>query len=130
MNARRRRPRQLLRASGWSSPTCDWWSTAAWVDAAERKIGLSKKRAEWSAEQEADSESQVESKPRRGGLSGSFGGEDTTDLISHTSLSGVPSTATTTSKADVPPAEANVEAEAKEEAGTDADSAKETSEDS
>jgi len=39
------------------------------VDSVERKIGLSKKRAEWSAEQ--DSESTAEPpKPRRGGLHG------------------------------------------------------------
>jgi len=49
------------------------------VDPAERKIGLSKKRAEWSVEQDADSG--IESKPRirRGGLEGP--GEDTTSLI-------------------------------------------------
>ncbi|MCB9850472.1 MAG: 30S ribosomal protein S1 [Phycisphaerales bacterium] len=49
------------------------------VDAGERKIGLSKKRAEWSAEQrEAAGEPSVV-KQRRGGLHGA--GEQTTDLI-------------------------------------------------
>ena len=51
------------------------------VDAEQRKIGLSKKRAEWSVEQEADSGAAKIAKPRRGGLSGS--GEDTTDRIAH-----------------------------------------------
>ena len=40
------------------------------VDAAERKIGLSKKRAEWSAEQESDSRESAPPKVRRGGLHG------------------------------------------------------------
>ena len=40
------------------------------VDASERKIGLSKKRAEWSVEQDADSASSRKSKVRRGGLHG------------------------------------------------------------
>ena len=39
------------------------------VDAVERKIGLSKKRAEWSAEQEGEAVGEAP-KPRRGGLSG------------------------------------------------------------
>ncbi|GAG53118.1 unnamed protein product, partial [marine sediment metagenome] len=47
------------------------------VDPVERKIGLSKKRAEWSIEQ--DEESEKKFKPRRGGLHGP--GEETTDLI-------------------------------------------------
>jgi small subunit ribosomal protein S1 len=45
------------------------------VDAGERKIGLSKKRAEWSAEQEGDAGLQKKPKLRRGGLHGS-GEED------------------------------------------------------
>jgi small subunit ribosomal protein S1 len=49
------------------------------VDPVERKIGLSKKRAEWSAEQDLESESDKKSKPRRGGLHGP--GEETTALI-------------------------------------------------
>jgi len=40
------------------------------VDAVERKIGLSKKRAEWSAEQEAEAAPEPQ-KQRRGGLEGS-----------------------------------------------------------
>ncbi len=40
------------------------------VDAVERKIGLSKKRAEWSAEQEAESGAPTAPKARRGGLHG------------------------------------------------------------
>jgi len=46
------------------------------VDATERKIGLSKKRAEWSAEQDAESGAAV-GKPRRGGLHATSG--DSTD---------------------------------------------------
>ncbi len=50
------------------------------VDAGERKIGLSKKRAEWSAEQEAESGAEkVAAKPRRGGLHSDT--EETTDLL-------------------------------------------------
>lgn len=41
------------------------------VDPVERKIGLSKKRAEWSAEQSAENEPAEPSKVRRGGLEGS-----------------------------------------------------------
>ena len=40
------------------------------VDAVERKIGLSKKRAEWSAEQDAESGAASAPKVRRGGLHG------------------------------------------------------------
>jgi small subunit ribosomal protein S1 len=40
------------------------------VDAVERKIGLSKKRAEWSAEQDAESGTASVTKVRRGGLHG------------------------------------------------------------
>ena len=40
------------------------------VDAVERKIGLSKKRAEWSAEQEAEAMPAEPPKVRRGGLDG------------------------------------------------------------
>jgi len=40
------------------------------VDPVERKIGLSKKRAEWSAEQEAESAPAEPPKVRRGGLDG------------------------------------------------------------
>jgi small subunit ribosomal protein S1 len=49
------------------------------VDPIERKIGLSKKRAEWSAEQEAGQAEDKQPKPRRGGLVGA--GEETTDLV-------------------------------------------------
>ncbi len=49
------------------------------VDPAERKIGLSKKRAEWSIEQDPDSEEARKTRARRGGLSGP--GEETTDQI-------------------------------------------------
>ncbi len=48
------------------------------VDTAERKIGLSKKRAEWSMEQEGGVDAK-KPKPRRGGLHGP--GEETTSLI-------------------------------------------------
>ncbi len=44
------------------------------VDQVERKIGLSKKRAEWSADQEGQ-EGEVDAKPRRGGLHGASGPE-------------------------------------------------------
>ena len=40
------------------------------VDSVERKIGLSKKRAEWSVEQEAEASVETPSKQRRGGLEG------------------------------------------------------------
>ncbi len=50
------------------------------VDSGERKIGLSKKRAEWSAEQRDAAEAEAKpAKVRRGGLHGP--GEQTTDLI-------------------------------------------------
>jgi len=51
------------------------------VDPVERKIGLSKKRAEWSAEQEAESGPASPTKTRRGGLHGS--GVEAGGLISH-----------------------------------------------
>ncbi len=43
------------------------------VDPVERKIGLSKKRAEWSAEEEESAGAAEPVKPRRGGLEGSIG---------------------------------------------------------
>jgi len=49
------------------------------VDTAERKIGLSKKRAEWSAEQREAAGENRPVKARRGGLHGP--GEQTTDMI-------------------------------------------------
>jgi small subunit ribosomal protein S1 len=50
------------------------------VDPVERKIGLSKKRAEWSVEQ--DAESAVEPpKARRGGLEGAVGAESAPGLL-------------------------------------------------
>ena len=49
------------------------------VDPGERKIGLSKKRAEWSAEQTAESGAAGAPKVRRGGLEGS--GEESLGLI-------------------------------------------------
>ncbi|MCH7729447.1 MAG: S1 RNA-binding domain-containing protein [Planctomycetes bacterium] len=58
------------------------------VDPDERKIGLSKKRAEWSAEQDAESEFAAKPKLRRGGLHGS--GEETTDRIDMTAYSPKP----------------------------------------
>ena len=58
------------------------------VDAADRKIGLSKKRADWAADSTAPpGESGAElsaRKQRRGGLHGA--GEATTDIISGTAL--------------------------------------------
>ncbi len=48
------------------------------VDATERKIGLSKKRAEWTAEEERD-KADKKVRPRRGGLHGP--GEVTTSVI-------------------------------------------------
>ena len=50
------------------------------VDQAERKIGLSKKRAEWSVEQDAESGKERSPRLLRGGLHGP--GEKTTDRIS------------------------------------------------
>ncbi|MCH8243733.1 MAG: S1 RNA-binding domain-containing protein, partial [Planctomycetes bacterium] len=58
------------------------------VDPDERKIGLSKKRAEWSAEQDAESELTAKPKLRRGGLHGA--GEETTDRIEMTTHSPKP----------------------------------------
>ncbi len=49
------------------------------VDAQDRKIGLSKKRAEWSTEHQEDGETPKIEKARRGGLHGP--GEETTNLI-------------------------------------------------
>jgi len=58
------------------------------VDPDERKIGLSKKRAEWSAEQDAESEVGTKPKERRGGLHGA--GEETTDRIDMSTYSPKP----------------------------------------
>ncbi len=59
------------------------------VDTAERKIGLSKKRADWAAGGEEGDEKGGKGgdmiRPRRGGLHGSTG-EETTDIISGTIL--------------------------------------------
>ena len=59
------------------------------VDAQDRKIGLSKKRADWAADAGEDGEAGGKSgaslKLRRGGLHGSTG-EATTDIISGTVL--------------------------------------------
>jgi small subunit ribosomal protein S1 len=57
------------------------------VDTAERKIGLSKKRADWAADtgREDSGEHRQGPKQRRGGLHGSTG-EETTDIISGTVL--------------------------------------------
>ncbi len=63
------------------------------VDPDERKIGLSKKRAEWSAEQDAESGMEAKYKPRRGGLHGS--GETTTDRIDPMSIISPPPIAPT-----------------------------------
>jgi small subunit ribosomal protein S1 len=51
------------------------------VDTQDRKIGLSKKRAEWIAEEEGGAGKEKKIKPRRGGLMGP--GEISTDLISN-----------------------------------------------
>jgi small subunit ribosomal protein S1 len=49
------------------------------VDPTERKIGLSKKRAEWSAEQDTEGYSEKKTKQRRGGLHGP--GEEVSDIL-------------------------------------------------
>jgi len=57
------------------------------VDATDRKIGLSKKRADWAADgggDEAGDGSRGVPKQRRGGLHGA--GEETTDIISSTAV--------------------------------------------
>jgi len=56
------------------------------VDTQDRKIGLSKKRADWAADGSSTGEPRPEggTKPRRGGLHGA--GEETTDIISNTAL--------------------------------------------
>ncbi len=51
------------------------------VDSQDRKIGLSKKRAEWSTEHQEDGEAPKVEKARRGGLHGP--GEETTSLITN-----------------------------------------------
>ena len=51
------------------------------VDQGERKIGLSKKRAEWSAEQEGEPVSEKPARTLRGGLHGP--GEKTSDRIAN-----------------------------------------------
>ena len=79
------------------------------VDAQDRKIGLSKKRAEWSAEQDAQEGGEAV-RPRRGGLQSP--GDEPTDLIT-----GVPFV--TPARAEEEPAE--------EERGTpDADESRDT----
>jgi small subunit ribosomal protein S1 len=55
------------------------------VDPGERKIGLSKKRAEWSAEPGTDPGAARRPKPRRGGLHGA--GEETTSVLPHPQFS-------------------------------------------
>ncbi len=57
------------------------------VDTAERKIGLSKKRADWASDTTAEGgqAAKKEFKPRRGGLHGSTG-EETTGIIKGTDL--------------------------------------------
>ncbi len=67
------------------------------VDPVERKIGLSKKRAEWSVEQDAESGSAEPPKARRGGLDG-VGVLLSEGLIPHPGV-------------DAPPAPASVSAE-------------------
>lgn len=76
------------------------------VDTAERKIGLSKKRAEWSAEQRDEAESKA-GKPRRGGLHGP--GEQTSGMIPHMVPTAPVETAETAETADTTdaPEEAN-----------------------
>ena len=49
------------------------------VDATERKIGLSKKRAEWSSEQDTETYADKKTKQRRGGLHGP--GEEVSDML-------------------------------------------------
>jgi small subunit ribosomal protein S1 len=99
------------------------------VDADERKIGLSKKRAEWSAEQDADTDYAAKPKLRRGGLHGA--GEVTTGLIDPTLLippgaAGAP--AVTPAET---PAETTAETPASEDvAETEPAAADETTEDS
>ncbi|MFH1418115.1 MAG: 30S ribosomal protein S1 [Planctomycetota bacterium] len=70
------------------------------VDTAERKIGLSKKRADWAADGARDDSGDAKGggpKMRRGGLHGSAG-EETTDIINPTALLNDP-TATETETA-------------------------------
>ncbi len=87
------------------------------VDAVERKIGLSKKRAEWSAEQqEADTE--IKSVPRRGGLDGP--GELTIDALDATIASKRPE------PAPIAPESPAGEDKAKDEGGTSDASAETT----
>jgi small subunit ribosomal protein S1 len=72
------------------------------VDTHERKIGLSKKRADWAADSEETGERKHPGapKPRRGGLHGA--GEETTDYISPTALLNDPPLARANEKKDQP----------------------------
>ncbi len=88
------------------------------VDTQDRKIGLSKKRAEWAAAGDEDGEGgRGAPKLRRGGLHGSTG-EATTDMISATVLLNDPTAAGQT-KAATP----ETDAPAKDETPADTDKA-------
>ena len=80
------------------------------VDPVERKIGLSKKRAEWSVEQDAESAGEQVSKVRRGGLDGR--GEESSGVIRHSAT--VPKT-----EPDQPPRASPQEAVAESPAETE-----------
>jgi small subunit ribosomal protein S1 len=81
------------------------------VDPTERKIGLSKKRAEWAAAEE-DQTAPRKVKPRRGGLHGP--GEETTSLLQETAFLRPPPE---TREPSQPSAEDQPEASQPEEAG-------------
>jgi len=88
------------------------------VDSVERKIGLSKKRAEWSTEQqEADTE--IKSTPRRGGLEGP--GELTMDMLDATMTSKKPTPAPETPEKSETPETPETPTEAVDEVKNDGD---------
>ncbi len=90
------------------------------VDAGERKIGLSKKRADWAADGPAGGGDAADSggrKQRRGGLHGA--GEATTDIITGTDF--LHPTATDDSKSGT--AEANIATDDSESGTSEADTA-------
>ena len=70
------------------------------VDTQDRKIGLSKKRADWASGEGEEGKPSGQPKARRGGLHGAGGEEDTLGLIQTTSLLNDPNAST-----EQPPAE-------------------------
>jgi small subunit ribosomal protein S1 len=99
------------------------------VDPVERKIGLSKKRAEWSVEQDAESAAAEPPKVRRGGLEGAVGAESAPGLLGPMASYPPPQPAPKPSKPE-PVAESTPEGgEVQEQAGGDSGTAEPGGED-